>query len=56
MSDDFDWDEHNTSHVLENDVEPEEAEDAVLDPDRVSMPAYNVGRERRYALVGRVRR
>jgi uncharacterized DUF497 family protein len=35
-------------------VDPEEAEDAILDPHAVSMPAYNVGREGRYALVGRV--
>ncbi len=40
MSDeDFDWDERNTAHVRENDAEPEEAEDAVLDPGSVGMPA-----------------
>jgi len=50
----FDWDEHNTAHVRENGAEPEEAEDAVLDPDGVGMPAYNIRRERRWALVGRV--
>ncbi len=48
----FDWDEHNIAHVLENGVEPDEAEQAVLDPRRVGTPAYNMGRERRWALLG----
>jgi uncharacterized DUF497 family protein len=38
----FDWDEDNVSHVRGNGVEPHEAEEAVLDPGRVSAPAYNI--------------
>jgi uncharacterized protein len=48
----FDWDEHNTSHIRRNDVEPHEAEEAALDPSRIGAPAYDVGRERRWALLG----
>lgn len=38
----FGWDEDNVSHVRGNGVEPHEAEEAVLDPGRVSAPAYNI--------------
>ncbi len=48
----FDWDEHNLAHVRENDVEPDEVEEAVLDPGRIGAPAYNLGQERRWALLG----
>jgi hypothetical protein len=34
----FDWDEDNVSHVRGNGIEPHEAEEAVLDPGRVSAP------------------
>lgn len=33
-------------------MEPGEAEDAVLDPRRIGAPAYNLGSERRWALLG----
>ena len=48
----FDWDESNVAHVREHGVEPGEAEDAVLDPRRIGAPAYNLGSERRWALLG----
>jgi len=48
----FEWDEYNIEHIARHDVEPWEAEDAAYDPQRVGAPAYNVGRERRWALLG----
>jgi uncharacterized protein len=48
----FDWDEDNVSHVRGNGIEPHEAEEAILDPGRVSVFAYNVSGERRWALLG----
>lgn len=35
----FDWDEYNLDHIARHGVDPDEAEDAVLDPDRISFPA-----------------
>ena len=35
-------------------MEPGEAEDAVLDPRRIGAPAYNLGSERRWALLGQM--
>lgn len=37
----FDWDNANINHIAEHDVEPWEAEDAMLDPGRVSFPAHS---------------
>lgn len=48
----FDWDDANLEHIAEHDVEPEEAEEAVLDPKRVSRTAYAREGERRYAVLG----
>ena len=48
----FDWDDSNLGHVDRHGVEPDEAEQAILDPDRVSASAYNVAGERRWALIG----
>ena len=48
----FDWDEHNSDHLRERGIEPEEAEEAILDPDRIGAAAYNAGQERRWALLG----
>lgn len=31
--DDFEWDQTNEDHIAEHDVDPYEAEEAVLDPD-----------------------
>ncbi len=48
----IDCDDANLDHITEHDVEPEEAEEAVLDPKRAARTAYTVDDERRYALVG----
>jgi len=48
----FDWDNANLDHIGEHGVEPEEAEEAILDPMRVARTAYAVAGERRNALVG----
>jgi uncharacterized DUF497 family protein len=49
----LDWDDGNRDHVLENGVEPSEAEEALLDPDRIGVSAYNVREETRWAALGR---
>lgn len=33
-------------------MEPDEAEEALLDPRRIGTPAYNVAAERRWAYLG----
>lgn len=48
----FLWDADNERHVREHDVEPFEAEEALLDPDRLSVDAYKVNDEPRWALLG----
>jgi uncharacterized DUF497 family protein len=48
----FDWDRHNEAHVRRHDVEPAEAEEALLDPDRIGASAYSVRGERRWAHLG----
>jgi uncharacterized DUF497 family protein len=48
----FDWDDDNENHVREADLEPSEAEEALLDPSKTSAAAYNVRGERRWAVVG----
>ena len=37
----FDWDEHNIEHLSQHDVEPEEAEEAATDRERVPFPAHS---------------
>ena len=48
----FEWDEANTSHIDVHRVEPQEAEDALLDPDRIPGRVRRVPNERRWAIVG----
>ncbi len=48
----FNWDEFNAEHVAAHDLDPEEVEEALLDPRRIGVPAYNVGDERRWAPLG----
>ena len=48
----FDWDDANIDHLARHGVEPDEAEDALLDPHRVARDAYNVAGEKRSAVVG----
>lgn len=44
----FEWDEHNVDHIARHDVEPWEAEEAVADVGRVSLPSR--GRPRAGAI------
>lgn len=39
----FDWDESNADHIAEHGLEPEDVEDALLDPGRIGTPAYDAG-------------
>ena len=52
MDDRFDWDAANVSHVRRHGIEPFEAEQALLDPNRLGRPAYRVGAEQRRAYIG----
>jgi uncharacterized protein len=52
---DFEWDEGEDGNVEHNGahrVTPTEAEDAILDDDRLRVPAQRNPSERRYAIVG----
>ncbi len=48
----FDWDEHNIDHIAKHGFTPEDAEEALTDPDRVRSKAFRVNREKRFAIVG----
>jgi uncharacterized DUF497 family protein len=50
--DQFDWDEDNVSHIAEHGVTPEQAEEAILDPFRQGLPAYQKDSEFRFAGLG----
>jgi uncharacterized protein len=45
----FEWDDGNTAHIAEHGLEPE---DALLDPRRLGVPAYDRGGEMRRAILG----
>jgi uncharacterized DUF497 family protein len=49
---DVDWDDANVEHIAEHDVSPAEAEDAILDPDRVPSQARSTPAEKRQGIVG----
>jgi uncharacterized protein len=50
---DFDWDdETNVVKVTGHGVEPTEAEEAILDPDRVATRAHSTPTERRRGIIG----
>lgn len=49
---DFDWDEANLGHIARHGVEPWEAEEAIVDPDRVGASAHKTPGEQRFAVVG----
>ncbi len=49
---DIDWDRHNEEHVWQHGVAPEDVEDALRDPDVLSLDAYNRGGEKRWAVLG----
>lgn len=48
----LDWDAANEEHIARHGVAPEEAEEAMTDPRRLRVPAYDVEGERRRAVVG----
>ena len=48
----FDWDDENSDHVRRHGVEPEEVEEAVTDPRRLGVAAYNTAREVRRGMLG----
>lgn len=48
----LDWDDENVEHVAEHNVEPEEVEEALSDPQRIPMPAHSTSTERRWGLIG----
>lgn len=48
---DFDWDDANIEHILERDVEIEEAQDVFYNP-RYKSAWYEENNERRQDLVG----
>ncbi len=48
----FDWDEANLEHIARHGVSPLEVEEAVTDPRRLGVPAYNLRGEVRWAVLG----
>ena len=48
----FDWDDANIDHLARHGVIPTEAEDAILDPRRVSAVARSTPTEQRTGIVG----
>lgn len=48
----FQWDEANIEHIAEHGIEPEEAEQAFDDPDRVPARVYRTPTERRRTIIG----
>lgn len=50
----FDWDENNKEKARRHGVEPEEWEEAFLDPDQISYGAYDAMTEQRDGFTGAV--
>ena len=49
----FDWDDANIDHIARHHVTPEEAEEALTDPNRLPFPAYPGPRgQSRLAILG----
>ncbi|HUX87513.1 MAG TPA: BrnT family toxin [Chloroflexota bacterium] len=48
----FDWDDGNVDHVRDHGIEPEEAEEALLDPRALGVGVYNVRGEQRQGALG----
>jgi uncharacterized protein len=48
----FEWDEHNSMHIAEYGLSPEDVEEALVDPRRLGTPAYNVAGAERRAVIG----
>jgi uncharacterized protein len=50
----FEWDEDNLEHIVKHQIEPEEAEEAILDPNRRPFPAHRGPKgEKRKGVIGR---
>jgi uncharacterized DUF497 family protein len=50
---DFDWDDFNIEHIEGgHEITPTEAEDAILDPNRVPATARSTPTERRRGILG----
>lgn len=50
----LDWDEANTDHIAWHGIDPEEAEEALGDPDATPAHTYRgPGGERRSAIIGK---
>jgi hypothetical protein len=49
----FDWDEANVRHLGRHSVDPQEAEQAVLDPDAIMLEVQIEGDEDRVKAIGR---
>ncbi len=48
----FDWDDANVDHVRRHGVEPDEAADALADPNALAVDATNSATEKRWAALG----
>ena len=48
----FDWDDANVDHIARHPVRPDEAEEALTDPRRIGVSAYDADNERRRAVLG----
>jgi len=48
----LDWDDENVEHLARHGVTPEEGAQALSDPRRVGVSAYNAEEERRWAVLG----
>lgn len=48
----FDWDDGNIDHIAHHHVAPDEAEEALLDRHRLTVPARSPVHERRWAVLG----
>jgi uncharacterized protein len=50
----FDWDSANLAHIALHKLDPDEAEDAVLDEDALDFPAHRGPKgQRRFGLIGK---
>jgi len=47
------WDEANLEHIARHNVEDYEVEEALNDPDKVRLSAYNTADERRFGFIGK---
>lgn len=48
----FDWDDHNIDHIARHGFYPEDAEEALSDPERITAGTYNAPVEPRWSIIG----